>query len=482
MRSVDHFIRLPITFHRNEKSGEFIQRIAKAEEELYEIIEDGIFHIIPNILTTFMAFSVILWIRWELALLYLVFIIFYLVMTVHKTVPIIIYQKNLNRTFERIYGNIFDCAPNIVNVKANTAEDIEYRRNLRDFNQAQVHNFKQVAHWTHLSLWQSWITAIGFMTLFAAGLYFVQTGAVSIGQFVILLTYINMVSLLLGSMGEYYKKFQEGIVALDRSEQIFTEKTEDCNNPKAVRLPQIVGEVKFHKVHLSYPEKPDVLNGVSFTAHPGQMIAIVGKSGQGKSTIINLLSRYLVPTEGMITVDGIDIRNIDLGDLRRQIAIVSQDINLFNDTIKNNLRYANIHATDQELMAAAKLAHCHEFIKKFPRKYDQVIGDNGAKLSTGQKQRLAIARAILRDPRILILDEATSALDSESEHFIQQSLEKIMKGRTTFVVAHRLSTIRKADLILVIENGKIVERGDHRELVDHGGVYKKLSSLQRMNV
>jgi ABC-type multidrug transport system fused ATPase/permease subunit len=212
------------------------------------------------------------------------------------------------------------------------------------------------------------------------------------------------------------------------------------------------------------------------------MVAIVGKSGEGKSTLVDLISRYNTPQKGKILFDGVDIGKMNLADLRNNIAIVPQEVALFNDTIKNNIAYANLEAGEEDVIRSAKLANCHQFIQKFPKKYEQVVGEKGVKLSIGQKQRVAIARAILRNPRILILDEATSALDSESEKYVQEALEEVMKNRTTFVIAHRLSTIRKADLILVIEKGKIVESGDHKELMNHGGVYKKLSELQNIQV
>jgi subfamily B ATP-binding cassette protein MsbA len=480
--SIDHLMRLPISYHKNEKAGEIIQRIIRASDHLFETVEEGVFYIFPNTLTSLLAFGVILWINWILGLLYFIFIFLYVVTTVRKTNPIINYQNRLNHAFEKIYGNIFDRVPSIINVKSNSAEDIEHRMNVRGFSQGSRYNYHQVLLWTNLSLWQSWVAASSFVVLFAVGIYFVQLNLITIGQFVMLLTYINLVSLLLNTLADYYKRIQEGLVTIKRSEDIFKEIPEDYNNPEAIRLEKVDGNVEFKKVHFSYPEKGEVLSGISFRAKAGQMIAIVGKSGQGKSTVTNLISRYFAPDSGAIYLDGIDIAKIDLRDLRNRIAIVPQEVDLFNDTVGNNIRYSSAHATKKEIIKAAKQAHCHEFISKFPHGYDQLVGDNGSKLSTGQKQRIAIARAILRNPRILILDEATSALDSESEHFIHESLEKVMKGRTTFVIAHRLSTIRKADLILVLENGKIVERGDHEELLAHGGVYQKLSHLQHVNV
>jgi subfamily B ATP-binding cassette protein MsbA len=212
------------------------------------------------------------------------------------------------------------------------------------------------------------------------------------------------------------------------------------------------------------------------------MVAIVGRSGQGKTTLVDLIPRFFAPTEGKIMLDGIDIKKIKLESLRKQIGIVPQEIYLFHDSIRNNIRYSKTAARQEEIFSVAKIAHCHEFIHKFPHSYNTMVGDRGVKLSLGQRQRIAIARAVLRDPEILILDEATSSLDSESEKYIQDALIEVMKGRTTFVIAHRLSTIRKADLILVLDDGEIVERGNHDELMRHGGVYKKLHALQHVSI
>jgi len=221
------------------------------------------------------------------------------------------------------------------------------------------------------------------------------------------------------------------------------------------------------------------LNTAEQVAATDLTVLIVGESGVGKSTFVNLIGRYYIVKDGKVFIDGVDIKKIQLKSLRLQMAIVPQEVLLFNDTIKNNIRYGNIESSDEEIVEAARAANAHEFIDAFPKKYDQLVGERGVKLSTGQKQRIAIARAILRNPKILILDEATSALDSVSEKLVQEALDRLIKGRTTFVIAHRLSTIQRADKIIVVKKGKIVEMGTHSELMqDLEGIYRNFWELQ----
>lgn len=480
-KCINHLLALPLAFHKTKRIGEIIQRFSRSDDYMYRFVESGVFYIVPNLITSILAFVVILWIRWELSLLYLLFIVMYSVVTIKKTNPIVRYQKKMNKVFENAYGDIFDRTPNIISIKSNSTEKIENRRNINNFQKGFGLFKNQMLLWANLTFWQGLIFTIAFVALFGTGIYYVNNGVVTIGEFVMLLAYINLASASVNSLGSYYKQFQEGLVTIRRANKIFNEVPENYDNPEAVELKNCRGEVGFDNVSFSY-DKEKVLANISFTAEPGRMVAIVGKSGEGKSTLVDLISRYILPDQGKITLDGVDIQTIRLKSLRDQIAIVPQEIDLFNDTIKNNIAYSKLNATLKEVMGAAKLARCDEFIDKFEQKYQQIVGEKGIKLSTGQKQRVAIARAILRNPKILILDEATSALDSESEQLVQKALEEVMKNRTTFVIAHRLSTIQKADLIIVIENGRLVESGDHKELIKKGGVYQKLSELQNISV
>lgn len=268
-------------------------------------------------------------------------------------------------------------------------------------------------------------------------------------------------------------------MAIIRSESILEFPTENYEPKNAVSPKKLKGEVVFDNVYFSYKNSRETLRGISFNVKTGEKIALVGESGVGKTTIIDLISGFYFPQKGKILVNGIDVKKMNLTAYRSRIAVVPQEPTLFNTTVKNNIRYGNTAGPEQEMIKAAKEAYADEFIESFPKKYNQVVGWKGIKLSVGQKQRIALTRAFLRNPDILILDEPTSALDAKSEHLIKKSLNKLMEGRTTFIIAHRLSTVREVNTILVLKDGQIAERGSHNDLIKiEGGVYKSLYDLQ----
>ena len=343
------------------------------------------------------------------------------------------------------------------------------------YYQARVQGIR---YWATFFPAMRFVAAMGTVIVLAAGSIMVVDGSLSLGTLVAFLSYTISFYEPINRLTEVDNVFQEAIAAGERIFELLDTTADIEDAPEAVELPPILGDVTFDDVHFRYGTGDKVLHDVTFRMAPGEVVALVGPSGAGKTSIANLLCRFYDPIHGGITVDGVDLRQVKLSSLRSQVAVVLQDTFLFNTSVRDNLLYGKPHATDEELLAATKAAYAHEFIEALPDGYNTEIGERGVKLSGGQKQRLALARALLADPRILILDEATSSVDAEAEYLIQQALDAVLKGRTALVIAHRLSTIRNADKIIALEEGRIVEIGDHHELMGRGGLYSQLYQRQ----
>ncbi len=308
----------------------------------------------------------------------------------------------------------------------------------------------------------------------------IATGVLSIGELVAMNGYAMMIFGPFVSLGFSWQNIQNSITVAAHAEEIFDSDAEQYAPKGSKYLNLIKGDVVFKNVSFRYaPEQPEVLSGINLDVKSGQTVALVGESGVGKSTAISLISGYYFPSEGSVFVDGVDTRKIDLINLRKQIAVVPQEVALFNDTIETNIKYGSFEAIHEDVKRVAASAHIDEFIASLPEGYETVVGERGIKLSVGQKQHISIAMAMLRNPSILILDEPTSALDAQTEKFVTEALEKLMVDRTTFIIAHRLSTVRRADKILVFQKGQIIETGTHDELIlREGGVYRHLYEYQ----
>jgi subfamily B ATP-binding cassette protein MsbA len=328
------------------------------------------------------------------------------------------------------------------------------------------------------------VPTITLLTFAAAAAVFwyggkqVIEGAVTPGDLFAFVLFAGILIGPFGSAARVFAQIKEAQGALARVFEILDTQPEVADRPDAIELPALTGHVRVDRVGFAYDPRQPVLSDISFEAKPGELVAIVGPTGAGKTTLINLLHRFYDPTEGSVAIDGYDLRSVRLDSLYRQIALVPQETVLFGGTILENIRYGREDATQEEILVASKAANAHDFIVALPDGYQTIVGEKGVNLSGGQRQRLAIARAILKNPRLLLLDEATSALDAESERLVQEALERLMAGRTTFVIAHRLTTVQNTDRILVLSKGRIVEQGTHASLMAQRGLYHYLYTLR----
>ena len=359
-------------------------------------------------------------------------------------------------------------------VKYFNAEPYEFKR-YRD----AVYDYQGAEYKVYLSLnimnvSQNLVFTLGLMVACFIAAYQVTTGQRQVGDFVILLTYMAQLQSPLNFFGTFYRSIQSALINSERMLELFKERPTVVDAPDAELLTTCQGEIRFNEVNFAYDPRRPALNGLNFRCAPGTTTALVGESGGGKSTIFRLLFRFYNLSGGSIQIDGRDVKEITIDSFRRHIGVVPQDTVLFNETLMYNLRYANPSATDEDVYDACRAASIHEKILNFPDAYESRVGERGLKLSGGEKQRVAIARTILKNPRIILLDEATAALDSETEQNIQSALDKLSQGRTTLVIAHRLSTITTADQILVLHAGKVAERGNHEELLAMKGRYASM--------
>lgn len=474
----EHLVYQSSHFFDHKPTGELMSRLTNDVDKIQQAVSGSMGDLLQEV---FILFALVIYVfitDWHLALASFV-------IAPLAVIPLAAFSRQLKKKgklnqikMSQIYNLLYESITGNKIVKAFTMEKFEIKK----FFQATMSYFK-----TSLKL--AWIGSLSspFMEflggvvgafILVVGTTRIAQGYISPGDFGSFVMAIFMMYTPIKRLSRANNVIQQGVACYERVQEILQNKPQIDDSPNAYPLPPVKGRVKFENVSFSYNETIHVLHNVDFEVMASETVALVGLSGAGKTTIINLLSRFYDPGSGIITIDGIDIREVTLSSLRSQIGLVTQELVLFNDTVRNNIAYGLEDILLDEIVKAAKAAKAHDFIEELPQKYEMVIGEKGTLLSSGQRQRLAIARALLKDPPILILDEATSALDSESERLIQIALDNLMKNRTTFVIAHRLSTIRNADKILVVDRGRIAEVGTHQELCKKDGIYKKLYELQ----
>jgi len=480
LRVFRHLHGLSLRFHLGRRTGGIARDVERGSVAVSDLLDWTLYTIVPTGLEVLLVTAVLVWIYdWGFAAITLGTLAAYSVWTFSITEWRTKYYRAAVEADTRASERAVDSLLNYETVKYfnnELHEAARYDVNLKHLEDARVMSQKTLAA---LNLGQTAIVSIGVTAMMWRAAAGVVAGNLTIGDLVLVNAYLLQLSAPLFLLGMVYREVKQALTNMERLFGLLDERQDVQDRPDAVELETQRPEVSFEDVVFGYDDRRRILHGVDFVIPPGGTVAVVGHSGAGKSTLTRLLYRFYDVDGGRILVDGCDIRDYTQGSLRGAIAIVPQDTVLFNDTIYYNIHYGKTEATRDEVEAAARAAHIHEFIMSMPDGYETEVGERGLKLSGGEKQRVAIARALLKNPKILIFDEATSALDSQSEKSIQAELERIQVGRTTLSIAHRLSTVMNADLILVMDGGRIVERGRHGELLAAGGIYARMWRLQQ---
>jgi len=474
----DKLMRQSVRYHHDRKSGDQMSRVIGDVDTLQEVVINGVDNILGNALSLIWVAGIIVWLNWKVGTLTLLPLVVVAVMVWFFNLRV----KGLYRAIRDRLGDLSaKLQENLLGmliIKAFAREAYEQER----FHQVNAdYTTTSLKGVKVRSMYFPGVMTVGFLSniaMIGAGAYFVLRGEFTIGGLVAYRGYWWQLFAPVFSLAQVNEMIQRAIAAASRVFEVLDAPEEVTDAPDAIVLDTVQGHIRFDRVNFAYTAERPILQDVSFQVLPGQRIGIVGPSGTGKTTILNLILRLYDPQEGVIYLDGTPLRQLQQQAFRRHIALVTQEPFLFNDTVRQNILFGRLDASDEEIETAARLANAHEFIMDLPQGYDTLVGERGVKLSGGQKQRICIARAFLANPRVLLLDEATASVEPESEALIQAALERLMQDRTTIIVTHRLSLVRDCDRILVIDEGRVMESGRHEQLVQKNGWYARMYRLQ----
>ncbi len=482
IRAQEKLVSLSLGYHERENTGSKIVKIERGVDKISELLNNACWEVVPTFIQLLATVVALLWSDWRLGASFLLFTPVYVLVTYWANRRMYPIRKQIYRDYETASGKMGQA---IININA-VQSFVQEKRELGEFEKIKAHvrdnEDKQWGWMMKVGLGKNSILDLGRAIILFLGVYLVYHGTITVGTLIFAFTLSEKAYISLFRLSRFYDRMEEGREGVNRLLALFNAPIEIVNRKGAYRPKDIQGEIKFEDVSFSYADnKQPAISGLSLKIGSGCLTALVGPSGGGKTTVARLIYRHYDPQTGRVLLDGRDLRDYDLPSFRRFLAIVPQEVEIFDLSVRENIAYAHPGASFKEIQAAARIANAEEFIGKLEKGYDTMVGERGIKLSGGQRQRIGIARAILANPRLLIFDEATSSLDSQSEVLIQDAMEKISRDRTMIVIAHRLSTIKRADKIVVLENGHLAEEGSHLELSQaKGGLYAKLLKLQRL--